>query len=168
MLEIRIIKASEAESYWELRLEALKQSPEAFATSYEEAVQRENPIEQVITNISTEGNYTFGAFENNNLIGMATLMEEKHQKLAHRANIFGMYVTPRKQGKGVGKAILQEVIKTAKSVDKFEKINLTVVKTNEKARSLYLNLGFQPFGLEERALKINDKYYDEEYMTLFL
>ncbi|WP_430788031.1 N-acetyltransferase family protein [Virgibacillus flavescens] len=167
-MEIRLLKASDAESYWELRLEALKQNPEAFATSYEEALKRDNPIGQVVNNLNSKGNYTFGAFENNSLIGMVTLMEEKHQKLAHRANIFAMYVTPVKQGKGVGDALLKEVIRTSKSIEKCEKLNLTVVKTNEKAKKLYLNAGFQPFGLEERALKIDGIYYDEEYMTLLL
>lgn len=93
-MKIRLLTATDAESYWELRLEALKQNPEAFATSYEEAIKREDPIEQAATNLNSEGSYTFGAFENDVLIGMVTLMKEKHQKLQHRANIVAMYVTP--------------------------------------------------------------------------
>lgn len=167
-LNVRLLIASDAENYWNLRLGALKQNPEAFATSYEEAVKRDNPIEQAATNFSTEGSYTFGAFEHDTLNGMVTLMKEKHQKLSHRANIVGMYVKPEQQGMGVGKALLREVISTAKSIDGLEKLNLTVVKTNKKARRLYTALGFQSFGLEERALKIGDSYYDEEYMVLFI
>ncbi|WP_404451543.1 GNAT family N-acetyltransferase [Virgibacillus necropolis] len=167
-MEVRLLTPSDAEKYWKLRLEALRQNPEAFATSYEEAIKRENPIEQVATNMDADGNYTFGAIENDELIGMVTLMEEKHLKLQHRANIFAMYVTPEKQGKGVGKSLLSEVINKAKAIDKFEKLNLTVVKTNAKAKGLYTKLGFQSFGLEEQALKIDGKYYDEEYMVLFL
>lgn len=167
-MNIRLLTAANAENYWDLRLEALKQNPEAFATSYEEAIKRENPIEQVATNLNTEGSYTFGAFENDVLIGMVTLMKEKHQKLQHRANIVAMYVTPEKQGMGVGKALLKEVIETVKSIDGIEKLNLTVVKTNKKAKGLYAGLGFRQFGLEEKALKIGDSYYDEEYMVLFI
>lgn len=167
-LKIKLLTAADAEIYWGLRLEALKQNPEAFATSYEEAIKRENPIRQAASNMNTEGSYTFGAFENDILIGMVTLMKEKHQKLQHRANIFAMYVTPEKQGMGVGKALLNEVISNAKSIDGIEKLNLTVVKTNEKAKGLYATLGFRSFGLEARALKIGDLYYDEEYMVLFI
>jgi hypothetical protein len=29
-------------------------------------------------------------------------------------------------------------------------------------------MGFEPFGVEPRALKLNDRYLDEEYMMLFL
>ncbi|ASK60997.1 GNAT family N-acetyltransferase [Virgibacillus phasianinus] len=167
-MEIKLLTATDAENYWNLRLEALKQCPEAFATSYEEAISRKNPIEQVAQNLDVKGNYTFGAFENNTLMGMVTLMKERHQKLQHRANIFAMYVTPKKQGKGIGKSLLQEVIETAKLTDEIEKLNLTVVKTNKKAKQLYSTLGFQTFGLEEKALKINGSYYDEEYMALVI
>lgn len=167
-LEVRLLTSADAESYWNLRLEALKQNPEAFATSYEEAMQRENPIEQVASNMDADGSYTFGAFENNVLIGMVTLLEEKHQKLRHRGNIVAMYVTPKKQGMGIGKDLLSEVIRIANSIDEIEKLNLTAVKTNAKAKGLYTKLGFQLFGLEERSLKINGEYYDEEYMVLFL
>ncbi|WP_319418061.1 GNAT family N-acetyltransferase [Virgibacillus necropolis] len=165
---MRLLASSDAESYWKLRLEALKQNPEAFATSYEEAIKRENPIEQVATNMDAEGSYTFGAYENETLIGMVTLLQEKHQKLRHRASIFAMYVTPEKQGVGIGEALLKEVIKTAISIDEIEKLNLTVVKINERAKGLYTKLGFMSFGLEEKALKIGNSYYDEEYMVLFL
>lgn len=165
-MEVRQLTPSDAEQYWTLRLEALKQNPEAFSSSYEEAIKRENPIEQVIRNFQEEGNYTFGAFENNELIGMVTLLLEKSIKLRHRANIFAMYVTPGKQGLGVGKALLTEAVMKAKSIDSIEKINLTVVASNRKAKNLYKALGFKTFGIEEKALKVNGDYYDDEFMVL--
>jgi len=39
MVLIRNIQPADAESYWNLRLEALQMNPEAFGTSYEEAAQ---------------------------------------------------------------------------------------------------------------------------------
>ena len=47
-----------------------------------------------------------------------------------------------------------------------EKINLTVVSTNETAIKLYEKVGFKSFGLEHHAMKMNDTYVDEVYMTL--
>ncbi|WP_257348447.1 GNAT family N-acetyltransferase [Pseudalkalibacillus decolorationis] len=167
-MEIRQLQSSDAVQYWELRVEALKQNPEAFATSYEDALQRENPLEQVANNLNTTINYTFGAFENNQLIGVVTLLEQEPSKLRHTANIFAMYSTPSKRGKGVGKALLVKAINQAKNIDYIEKLKLTVVTENVAAKGLYTSLGFKSFGIEEKALKVNDKYYDEEYMTLFL
>lgn len=77
-----------------------------------------------------------------------------------------MYVTPKKSGFGVGKTLLTEAINKAKEIDGIEKVNLTVVTSNQKAKNLYKNLGFKVFGLEKRALKVNDVYYDEEHMVL--
>jgi RimJ/RimL family protein N-acetyltransferase len=39
---------------------------------------------------------------------------------------------------------------------------------NVRARNLYLSLGFKPFGLEPRAMRVGDRYFDEEHMVLSL
>ncbi|MFJ8063554.1 GNAT family N-acetyltransferase [Psychrobacillus sp. NPDC096426] len=167
-MEIKLLTPNDASAYWELRLEALQQSPEAFGTSYEEAIQRTNPIERVESNLRTEGNYTFGAFHQDKLVGMVTLFQESYLKMKHRANIFAMYVSPQVRGLGAGKALLMEAINKARTIEEIEKVNLSVVSTNEKARNLYTQLGFKVFGVEEKALKVADTYYDEDHMTLIL
>lgn len=167
-LEIRLLKPSDAKSYWDLRLEALKLNPEAFATNYEEAVRIENPVESVASNLSNKGNFTFGAFNKGELMGVVTLLQETPLNLRHKANILAMYVNPKIRGLGVGKELLTEAINKAKTIETIEKLNLTVVTTNEKAKKLYTKLGFKVFGLEEKALKISDTYYNEEYLSLMI
>ncbi|MGE7921170.1 GNAT family N-acetyltransferase [Viridibacillus sp. NPDC093762] len=167
-MDIRLLTALDAKSYWDLRLEALKNNPEAFSSSYEEAIRRESPVENVLKNLSTEGTFTFGAFNDKELIGVVTLVQESTLKLHHRANIFAMYVCPKFRGLGVGKALISTVINHAKSIESLEKINLEVITTNDNARHLYINMGFKTYGIEKGALKINNDYYDSEYMELFL
>ncbi|MFG6116878.1 GNAT family N-acetyltransferase [Halobacillus sp. MO56] len=167
-MNIRLLNPFDAEKYWELRLEALQGNPEAFAQSYEEARNRENPIEGVAKNISNDDNFTFGAFKDNELVGVVTLLQDSAMKLRHRGNILGMYVTPQMRGTGIGESLLVNAIQQAEAIKTIEKINLTVVTSNVGAKKLYEKLGFKNFGVEKQALKINNEYYDEEYMALFL
>lgn len=167
-MDIRLLGADDAQRYWTLRLEALQQHPEAFLTSYEDAIKRDNPIEQIASNFTAEGNYTFGAFDNKALIGVVTLLQESAEKIQHRANIFAMYVTSKKQGVGVGKALMTEAIHKAKTIKAIEKINLSVMASNDKAKKLYKKLGFKVYGFEENALKVNGVYFNDEHMVLHL
>lgn len=168
-MKIRLLNASDAEQYWFLRLHALKENPTAFATSYEEALQRENPIKQTATRLSSQEEYTFGAFdEDEQLVGVVTLFLEKQMKHRHRSNILAMYVVPLKTGMGIGMALMKAAINQAKALPVIEKINLSVVSNNYSARSLYLKCGFKIFGYEERALVVDGQYYDEELMVLML
>lgn len=165
-MEIRKLTGDDAKAYWELRLEALQQNPEAFATTYEDAIMRTEPLKRVAKNLDTEESSSLGAFIDNELIGVMTIAEEGAQKLRHRVNLFAVYVTPRVRGRQVGTALLQTVIEHTKQLSHVEKINLTVVSTNEQAIRLYEKVGFKAFGLEHHAMKMNDTYVDEIYMSL--
>ena len=165
---IRLLEPTDAYQYFELRLEALIENPEAFATSYEEVINKPNSIEQYEQSFAQANHYNFGAFDNEKLIGMVTLLPETKEKLKHKANIFAMYVTPGQRGNGVGKALLEAAITQARKSDGITRVNLTVVSINHGAKRLYQKFGFESFGLEEKALKIKNVYFDEEYMSLSL
>ncbi|MEI5907982.1 GNAT family N-acetyltransferase [Bacillus spongiae] len=167
-MEIIRLAPSHAKQYWQLRMKALKEHPEAFLTSYEESLQQSRPIEQTAERLSNENNYTFGAFENGELIGMVTLLRESRKKIRHRANIYAMYVNDSNQGRGIGKALLQEAIAVAKTLPELKKINLAVVSGNHQAKKLYETLGFSVYGVEKFALFVEGRYYDEEFMSLLL
>ncbi|WP_028392348.1 GNAT family N-acetyltransferase [Bacillus cihuensis] len=167
-MEIRKLHATDAKEYWSLRLEAFQTFPEAFATSFEEAIARENPIQQAAAGLEAEGSYTFGAFVDGKLVGIVTLVQEMREKLQHRANIYGLFVKVNYHGSGIGKALMNETLNYARNLKGIEKVNLSVVASNEGAKKLYSDLGFKVFGLEEKALKLDDVYLDEEHMVLFL
>jgi ribosomal protein S18 acetylase RimI-like enzyme len=167
---IRVLLPADASAYWQLRLFALQESPEAFATSYEEAIRREHAVEEVAKNLSqSENGFTVGAFDQkNDLVGIVTFYRERSLKLRHKGYLVGMYVSPHVRRTGIGRQLIAEVIKKAREMPGLEQIHLSVVTTNKAARKLYVSLGFKTFGVEPRALKYGDQYWDEEHMVLRL
>ncbi|MCH1625807.1 GNAT family N-acetyltransferase [Ferdinandcohnia quinoae] len=167
-MRIRQLTPLDARKYWDLRLIALKTEPEAFLTTYEEALEKENPIEEYKESFQSEDIFTFGAFEEEELFGVVTLMRDKPIKLRHRANIVAMYVDPEKRGAGVGKSLLMEAIRFAKRLGDIEQIHLTVNAYNRLAKKLYTDVGFDIYAFEKKAIKFNGIYSDEEHLILFL
>lgn len=163
---IRRLVAQDAENYLTLRLEALQNSPESFGSTYEE--EKDHPIDKYKTRFQSRDSFTFGAFEDGILVGIITLVKEHRIKLRHRTTIVAMYVSPSTRGLGIGKALMNEVIKTAKELEGVEQVYLTVVTTNTSAKNLYTSFGFEIFGTEKRALKLDHSYFDEDLMVLFL
>ncbi|MBE4907557.1 GNAT family N-acetyltransferase [Bacillus luteolus] len=163
-MEIRILNSSDAEAYRKIRLHALQGNPEAFSSSYEEEV--EYPLERTASRLDEGTSFTFGAFIDNTLVGVVSLVLETRHKIKHRATIFAMYVNPDHRKLGVGKQLMVAAIEEAQKLDEIEQIYLTVNASNEPAKRLYLSLGFKTYGVDKRALKIEDQYYDEELMVL--
>jgi len=167
-VDIRILNSFEdAEKYRMIRLESLKNTPEAFATSYGE--EKDLSSEEFKNKLQSKTSFTYGAFNQGELVGIITLYQEKLIKLQHRAHIGAMYVHPSKRGLGIGKALMEEAIKKAKSIEGLEQVYLAVVSTNESAKKMYSLLGFEVFGTEKKGLKLEKNiYFDVDFMILYL
>ena len=166
---VRRLTVDDGEHQWNLRLQALQDSPEGFGSTYEETIAR--GYESYIKRLQNEKDSSlwFGAFEHENrLIGMLGIVHEQGLKSHHKGYIVSMYVIPEARGKGVGKALLNEAITQASNDGSFDQLQLAVVTTNDSARQLYRSLGFEVYGIEPRALKKDGHYWDEELMILKL
>ena len=165
-MKVRRLTVEDAEYYRKMRLQALKEHPEAFSSSYEEEGQYSLDVYK--DRFQSNNSLTLGAFEKGVLIGTVTLLVENKLKLRHRASIVAMYVAPKYRKKRVGHTLMTEAIKIAKEKNGIEQIYLSVEAMNTPAKKLYSSFGFEVYGLEKRALKIGDNYFDEEHMVLFL
>ncbi|MFC9448293.1 GNAT family N-acetyltransferase [Bacillus cereus] len=165
---IRLLTKDDAKKYWDLRLQALQVNPEAFVTTYEEAVRQENPLERVASNLSSNSSFTFGAFnKENRLVGVVTLLTEERKAYKHKGHIVGMYVNTDNRRSGLARDLIRKAIERAREM-KLEQLSLGVVSINEPAKKLYTSIGFKTYGIEKRALKMNGVYSDNENMVLFL
>jgi ribosomal protein S18 acetylase RimI-like enzyme len=101
------------------------------------------------------------------LTGTVRYRRERGPKLCHKAWVLGVYVTPSARGAGVARALLETLMARAAATPGIEKLVLAVATNRPAAASLYCSLGFQPYGLEQNALKIGDRYIDEQFMVWF-
>ena len=168
-MEVRKLTETDAEAFWNIRLRALRDNPESFGASFEEFLDRGIAgVAQGLRKSSTSpDDVTFGAFDRN-IVGIAGFRREPEVKRHHKAVIWGMYVPKEMRRKGIGRALLEAAIAYAKTLPDLEQINLAVVLTSKEARHLFISLGFETYGLERRALKLHDRYFDQELMTLRL
>ncbi|MGC1434961.1 MAG: GNAT family N-acetyltransferase, partial [Terriglobales bacterium] len=112
--------------------------------------------------------FVLGAFVDGELVGMAGFFRSPEEKTRHKARVWGVYVKTAHRGKGVGRALMEEILRRAQLQSDLEQVTLAVASGQTAARKLYLQLGFQIYGREPEALKVAEVYADEELMTLRL
>lgn len=165
-MDIRELTAADAAAYRELRIEALTNHPDAFASVLEYELQKS--LHTTAENLASPIAVTFGSFSEGQLIGNATLLRESGKKMMHRANIVAVYVTPSVRGNGVANSLIKELLDYAQEWGGIEQLYLTVSSHNRPAIRLYERFGFEKYGTELRALKSGDVYTDEDLMVKFL
>ena len=161
-MEIRRLTSADAAAYRELRLAALRDSPEAFGSTFE----RESAQPLAWFRDRLANSQVFGAIRLSELLGIAGFARREHDKEKHKGLLWGMYVRPDARNAGIGRQLVEAVIDHARQ--QVELIQLSVVSGNERARRLYAGLGFVEYGVEKRSLKQHGRYYDEILMALDL
>jgi ribosomal protein S18 acetylase RimI-like enzyme len=167
-MEIRLLTADDAESWWHLRLEALRNDPASFADSDEEHLKTTiETAQERLRKSDPASNFVVGMFEHGHMIGTAGFFRHAHIKERHKGHIWGVYVSPKLRGKGAGKALMLEIIRRAKRIEGIEQITL-VASANLPAQKLYQSVGFESYGIEPHSLKIGAEYVDDVLMVCFL
>jgi RimJ/RimL family protein N-acetyltransferase len=158
-LSLRRLLSADAALYREIRLEALKQNPEAFGSTYE--TESTQPLTWFAERLDSSA--VFGAFDSSGLVGIAGFYIQQGRKQTHKGALWGMYVRQSVREAGVGRRLVEAVIEHARR--RVELIQLSVVSGNEHAQQLYASLGFVEYGVERNALKHDGRYWDEVLMA---
>src|SRR5262245_30249466 len=89
-------------------------------------------------------------------------------KLAHRAHVWGVYVTPRWRGKGVATGLLTRLEEVGRGWPGVNSLALAVSENSPGAHRVYEAMGFRAWGREPGAAIVDGCAYDEIHMVRFL
>ncbi|GGB03520.1 N-acetyltransferase [Brucella endophytica] len=162
-ITVRALGMGDLHRYRAIRLSALQRALMSFGSTFEEENAYSDAVfarrlEQV------DGNVTFGAFNGENLLGIAAHHRHERRTERHRGTLVSVYVVPEARGLELGKALVQKVIDhAAKHVVVLE---AKVVATNDAARRIYYALGFKTYGLERKSLLVQGQYLDQELIQI--
>ncbi len=162
---IRRLTLADLLDYRVVRLEALQRHPEAFISAYED--EAAESLDSYKRMIGVAPSATFGCFVDGALVGIAGLVVSPRAKLRHKGTVVGVYLRPAYRSHGRAAQLVGAAIDEARRIG-LVSLLLSVTVGNIAAERLYRNLGFHSVGIEERALRIGDRYFDETTMVLRL
>lgn len=162
---VRRLTPADAEAYRNVRLQALHEHPPAFGSLPE----TEPSLAETAAKLAESNDQCFfGAFQDEQLIGIIRLARYSAPNEMHRAYLAGLYVMPPFRRTGCGRALVCEALGQAAKAPGIRRVNLTVVTQQVGAIRLYQSFGFRIYGTEPETFSKAGKFYDEHLMTLEL
>lgn len=165
-LIIKLLSEKDIEIFWPLRLQALKDEPTSFGADYGESKALD--LGEVAGRLAcNDDSFVIGAFCPD-LIGFVGFVRQKGKKGRHQGTIWGLYLEPDWRDQGIARQLMVASIMAAQELPDLEYLKLTVALPNKPAYKLYKSLGFEKYGVEPAALKVDGKDIDEALMQLKL
>jgi ribosomal protein S18 acetylase RimI-like enzyme len=163
--EVRLLTTDDADVLIVLRREALERAPLAFGASLQD--DKTLSPEFLRTSLADpQASVIVGLFDGADLVGMVGVVRATQVKRRHKANIWGMYITPRARGRGAGRRLLETAIEAARTWSGVEQVHLSVTETSVEAWRLYESIGFREWGREPRSVLWEGRYVDEIHLVL--
>lgn len=168
-LEIVQLSPDDWKEYRDLRLESLRESPQAFSGSLEkeEKFTEKEWREKLEKANSLKSRLLFAKLDGR-VVGFLSAVIGDSPKLEHFVLIDTMYVAESARRKGIARKMLLTLLDEVRNHPEIVKIQLAVTIEQKGAISLYEKLGFKVVGELKKDLKVGDAYYDLYLMELFL
>jgi RimJ/RimL family protein N-acetyltransferase len=166
---IRPITRDEVPQWWELRLRALKDHPEAFGSDYETSRQRGyGPVIERNFGPDAGINTIFAAFDDAGTILSTVGVFGETGKRSHIANVIGVYTRPETRGQGLCRRLIDAAIAHCRAASGIHQVHISVNADNAPALHVYEAAEFIAWGTEPRAIALPDRYDDEIHLALML
>lgn len=165
MYDIKIRKATEHDAQEMLDIQRSVLTEEDFLmTTVEEFDQTiEGQQSWIQAKVNHERETILVAEVNERIVGWIVFQSSHRKRLVHTGS-FGMMVHKNFRNQGIGKALLQELLRWAEQNRFIEKVCLGVFSTNKHAIALYKKLGFIEEGRKINEVKLNDEVYVDDIL----
>ena len=170
---IRRLAPQDLGDYKDLRDTMLAAHPEAFTS--DAATERARPADSYLARIGADptdaapaSQFTLGAWQGTRLVGAVSCERDLRVKVRHIAHLIGMMVQADARHAGIGAALLEACIGSARDADGIELLTLSVTAGNSAALRLYERAGFSRYASLPRALRVGDAYHAKEQWVLVL
>lgn len=143
MVVVRQLRPQEWPRYRTLRLTALQDSPDAFASTWESSRARPDAdwAAFVAGAQASDGERLLVAEVAGAFVGLLWCRRAPHDPAL--ASLYQMWVAPTSRGQGVGRALLRDALDWARAAG-VQRVGLDVTVADSAAWRLYLGLGFRP------------------------
>lgn len=160
-MNIRQIRLEDAEQFSNLLLSVDSSNMMLYEPGERKTSQ--DQIEKLIETILLQGNSTIIVAEKaDQLIGYIILLGGKTIRKRHSAYIV-TGILENFRGQGIGAKLFKEAFRWAKETG-ITRLELTVIKHNDRAVKLYEKLGFEVEGEKFHSLMINGQPVNELYL----
>lgn len=163
---IRPTQDGDALAFRNLRLEALKNHPEAFGADYESnlLLPIEHWEERVRPNPDPSKDITFVAIAGETFVGMTGIYRDNTAKMRHNGHIWGVYVPADWRGLRIADQLIEACIAWAQQHE-IRLVRLAVITSNAAAIRCYVRCGFTVYGVDPEVICADGAYHDELLMV---
>jgi GNAT superfamily N-acetyltransferase len=142
-MEIRRVTQGAWRELRDIRLAALRESPDAFGTTYAEAVARPEEwwVDWARKSAESDRQAMFLAWDGGTPVGIAGTFFDDPDWV-----VIAMWVAPQSRGGGLGRRLLDAVVDFQRAHGATESV-LGVVDGNDAARTLYERYGYVDAGV---------------------
>ena len=145
---VRRITAADSALLRDVRLRALRDAPEAFASTYadEADMTDDDWAVRASSGASAGDRFTGLAFVGHACVGLVGGFRNDHD--GHHADIdlVSMWVAPSYRGSGVAEQLVDAVLEWARDEAEAQVVGLWVTRGNDRAQRFYERLGFVETG----------------------
>lgn len=143
-IKICKIQSKDWELYKKIRLESLKENPEAFGMDYQDVKNFSNEYWINELNEASKGikKWLLFAKFNGEIVGMLGGERFKSEDLKDTAKVVAVFVSKKARGKGIAKKLLLNLLDEFRKSPGFKKARVKVFINQNVAIKLYQSAGF--------------------------